>query len=181
MEVNVSHSAQAAMNGPSAYTTGADFCRIFADEMSSLYVLGYLLTADAEKAAQCFVAGIGDCVEGNAVFKEWARNWARRTIVRQAIQMSALNGNAPARAMQEEIEIDHHLKPVLKLDTLERFVYVMSVLEGYSYQDCSLLLGCSRQAVVDARNRAIKTLSQAAEGRVIRAEEGIQSTYALSN
>lgn len=158
----MSQVAQVVLNGSTAYTTGADFCRIFAEDMDSLYLLGYLLTADAEKAEQCFVAGIGDCVEGNAVFKEWARSWARRAIVQQAIRLAgpAISEGASSNGRAER-EIEPHLRAVLDLNSMERFVFVMSVLEGYSYQDCSILLGYSRQAVVDARTRAIDRLTAA--------------------
>jgi DNA-directed RNA polymerase specialized sigma24 family protein len=166
MEVHVAQSAQVVFNGSTDYTSGADFCRIFAEEMDSLYLLGYLLTGDAEKAEQCFVAGIGDCVEGNAVFKEWARSWARRAIVQQAIRLvnlvsegvSATSINSEAR-----LEIADQFKEVLRLDAFDRFVFVMSVLEGYSNQDCSLLLGCSRQTVIEARARSLERLTAAKE------------------
>jgi DNA-directed RNA polymerase specialized sigma24 family protein len=164
-----------------AYTTSADFCKIFADEMSSLYMLGFLLTADQAKAEQCFVAGIGDCVEGNSVFKEWARSWARRTIVQHAIQRMApaegrrrvASAAAPSvgGVLTAESVNRTPLDAILKLDTLERFVFVMSVLEGYSYQDCSILLGCPRQAVVDARARALESLTRASEVSIMRDEE----------
>lgn len=172
---------QVVTDGSTAYTTGVDFCRIFAEEMKSLYLLGLLLTADAEKAEQCFVAGIGDCVDGNPVFREWARSWARRAIMRNAIQMLAPAAK-PAVKTPERFgpEIDQRLLSVLRLDTLQRFVFVMSVLEGYSYQDCSILLGCSRQTVISARTRALAGLSRADEIRVVQGDAA-QSTYALSN
>jgi len=168
------------MNGSTAYTTSADFCRIFAEEMHSLYLLGFLLTADVEKAEQCFVAGIGDSVEGNAVFKEWARSWARRTIVQRAIQIAGPAQERLTIAYTEpaRLEIEPRLKAILRLDALERFVFVMSVLEGYSYQDCAILLGCSRQTVVSARARALDHLAKAARIGVMHGE-GPQSTCAL--
>ena len=165
----MSQASQVVLTGSTAYTTGADFCRIFAEEMDSLYLLGFLLTADAEKAEQCFVAGIGDCVEGNAVFKEWARSWAHRTIVQHAIQSVGPAALAEIKSNKRAgMEIEPHLKAVLNLDTFERFVFVMSVLEGYSYQDCSIMLGCPRQAVVDARGRAIDRLAAAGELNVMQ-------------
>ncbi len=164
-----------------AYTTSADFCKIFADEMSSLYLLGFLLTADQAMAEQCFVAGIGDCVEGNSVFKEWARSWARRTIIQHAIQKMApaegrrrmASATTPlfGGVLTTELVNRTPLDAILKLDALERFVFVMSVLEGYSYQDCSILLECPRQAVVDARARALESLTHASEVSIMRDEE----------
>jgi DNA-directed RNA polymerase specialized sigma24 family protein len=47
---------------------------------------------------------------------------------------------------------------ILGLRPFERFVFVMSVLERYSDQDCSVLLGCARRDVVAARLRAFQQL-----------------------
>src|SRR6202046_4710337 len=66
---------------PAPYASSADFCRIFDEDMNDLYLLSFLLTADREKAEQCFVSGLEDAVEGNPVFKEWARSWARRGVI----------------------------------------------------------------------------------------------------
>src|SRR5271166_4326506 len=69
------------------YATSANFCRVFQEDMNGLYLLSFLLTADREKAEQCFVSGLEDSVEGSPVFKEWARSWARRAIVRNAVRV----------------------------------------------------------------------------------------------
>jgi hypothetical protein len=160
MEVNVSQAAQVAVNGSTAYTTSSDFCRIFAEETNGLFTLALLLTADPEKAEKCFVAGLENCVEGNAVFKEWARSWSRRAVIQHAIQMVAPLEGSSRKAM---IDVEPRLRAVLNLDKLERFVFVMSVLEGYSNQDCAILLGCTRQAVMSARARALDQIASADE------------------
>ena len=54
--------------------------------MNGLYQLSFLLTGDHEKAEKCLVAGIEDCVKENRVFREWARSWAKRIIVENAIR-----------------------------------------------------------------------------------------------
>ena len=54
---------------------------------------------------------------------------------------------------------------ILGLEDFERFVFVMSVLEKYSDHDCSVLLGCSRQDVREARIRALQHLSESAKLR----------------
>jgi hypothetical protein len=46
--------------------------------------------------------------------------------------------------------------PVAALSAFERFVFVMSVLEKQSDEDCSMLLGCSRRDVMIARELAFK-------------------------
>jgi DNA-directed RNA polymerase specialized sigma24 family protein len=171
--VKVPQATQISTNRATAYTTSDDFCRIFSEKMKSLYLLGYLLTGNSEKAEQCFVRGIGDCVTGRPVFKEWAHSWARRTVIKHAIQMMrpAQAKFTSANVASAGIEVEPWLKTMLELETLERFVFVMSVLEGYSYQDCSLLLGCSRQAVLTARTQALARLANAAETRIIEGEE----------
>jgi DNA-directed RNA polymerase specialized sigma24 family protein len=72
--------------------------------------------------------------------------------------MPTIHAEAAAKA-----ESDAALTPVLKLRAFERFVFVMSVLEGYSDQDCSILLGCSRRAVALARIRAAERIAGFAE------------------
>jgi DNA-directed RNA polymerase specialized sigma24 family protein len=161
----VSRATQISTNGSIDYATVDDFRRIFSENMNDLYLLALLLTADGGKAEQCFVAGIGDSVKGNRVFREWAYSWARRNIIQQAIRMlePARERVTVADTPQVGLEIEPRLRAVLKLDPMERFVFVMLVLEGHSYQDCSLLLGCSRQAVANAGARALEHLANASE------------------
>ncbi|HYU44970.1 MAG TPA: isochorismatase family cysteine hydrolase [Terriglobales bacterium] len=47
------------------YTMPPDFCAVFNDDLDHLYTLSLLLTADHQKAEQCFVAGLEDCLQGN--------------------------------------------------------------------------------------------------------------------
>jgi DNA-directed RNA polymerase specialized sigma24 family protein len=47
---------------------------------------------------------------------------------------------------------------ILELPPFDRFVYVMSVLEHYSDQECSVLLGCTRRDVIAARSRALRQI-----------------------
>src|SRR5580700_7787974 len=154
-----------SINASPAYATSDDFCQIFTEEMNSLYLLALLLTADPGKAEQCFVAGIGNSVEGNPVFREWSRSWAKRTIIQNAIRMikPAQERLTVANTEPVRLKIEPRLAAILELDALERFVFVMSVLEGYSHQDCSVLLESSRQTVVEARSRALKQLASVAE------------------
>jgi len=146
------------------YANTDDFCRIFNEEKGELYLLSFLLTANREKAEQCFVSGLEDSINGNSVFKEWARSWARRAIIQCAVRvinprpmeegaesMFNRSGNA-LPAEQEEIAAVRELRP------FERFVYVMSVLEAYSIQDCSVLLGYPRRDVVEGRIRALQQI-----------------------
>ena len=114
------------------------------------------------------------------VWSRWARSWARRTIIQHAIRMIEPTEEELTIAQTEPVrqEIEPRLRPILKLDALERFVFVMSVLEGYSNQDCSILLGCSRQTIVNARALALEHLANADQIVATHGEE-LQSTYTL--
>jgi DNA-directed RNA polymerase specialized sigma24 family protein len=164
---------------PAQYASCADFQKIFEEDMSGLYLLSFLLTADREKAEQCFVSGLEDAVEGNPVFKEWARSWARRVIIQNAVrvieprpakgssdQSSAEGGNSSAMPPGEQ---PFEIAAVLRLESFERFVYVMTVLEHYSDRDSSVLLGCTRGDVLSARTRALQQIGAASELRNLQA------------
>ena len=53
------------------------------------------------------------------------------------------------------------MEAIVALGAFERFVFVMSVLERQSVEDCSTLLNCSRREVMIARELALKRLSPA--------------------
>ena len=166
------------INSPTPYASSSDFQRIFHEDMNGLYLLSFLLTADHEKAEQCFVSGLGDAVNGNRVFQEWARSWARRVIIKNAVSVInprplegsahsspvSVNSNGKTLAAEQQMEIT----AVLGLEPFERFVYVLTVLEGYSDQDCSLLLGCARREVVAARSRALQQTGNLIESHLQR-------------
>jgi len=151
------------------YATGEDFCRLFAKGVSELYQLSFLLTADHQKAEQCFTAGLEDSMRSNGVFREWASSWAKRTIVQNAIgqlkpQPSTAGSSTftvPPNVPKLPAGEDRHfgLKAVLALPDFERFVFVMSVLEHYSAHDSSLFLDCSPREIREARFRALQQMA----------------------
>jgi hypothetical protein len=152
-----------------AYATDADFCEIFSAEMNKLYLLGFLLTANSEKAERCYLASLEECTKANHVFKEWADSWSRRMIVQTAVCLVRPTPEhaheTPPRPwqMRGKVEwntkIDSSLASVLELCPFDRFVFVMSVLEKLSDHDCSLLLGCSLRDVIASRSRALECLA----------------------
>ncbi len=159
--------------GKTEYAVRRDFCRLFTEDMNSLYWLSFLLTAEREKAEQCFVAGVEDCVEKNRVFQEWAHSWARRAIIQNATRIlqpapELVTGSPRTQASANRTADlrDLPLAAVVGLSPFERFVFVMSVLERYSDQECKTLLGCTLQDVVSARARALESIAQIAELRV---------------
>lgn len=155
------------------YATRQDFCRIFTQEMDGLYQLSYLLTGDHDKAEQCFVAGLEESGKANNVFREWARSWAKRAIIENAIralrpQPTDVDSPAPGSVFVEKNKLriirDGHLEAdsVLALEDFERFVFVMTVLEQYSDQESALLIGCSMGEIRTARICALKEIANLA-------------------
>ncbi len=155
--------------GSVAYASTADFERIFIEDMNALYLLSLLLTGDRDKAEECFVASIGESTKGNRVFKEWARSWVRRTMIQSAIRLTAPR-HGTRRTTRNPVSfrglnyvplaLEAEVSAILELAPLERFVFVMSVLERYSEHDCSILLGCSRRDVASALARALQQLGR---------------------
>ena len=64
-------------------------------------------------------------------------------------------------------QADAAIASILGLEGFERFVFVLSVLERCSDQDCSVLLGCSRQDVREARIRALQHVAESDRMRAL--------------
>ena len=157
-------------NEVNPYATREDFCRVFSEEKNELYQLSFLLTRDRKKAEQCLVSGLEDCVKGNPVFMEWARSWAKRAIIQNAIRelkpQPGRYDSSPSPTVSSHIDqilngpASHfEIEAALTLEDFERFVFVMSVLEHYSQHDCALLLGCSLLEIREALPRAFEELA----------------------
>jgi DNA-directed RNA polymerase specialized sigma24 family protein len=165
------------------YATRSDFQEIFTEDMAGLHLLAFLLTADAKKAEQCFVAGLDESFRGNTVFRQWARSWSKRAIIKNAIKMISPaprrigldvdagpdEGEAgrivsssvgPGAARNESLWNEDAPGTVLiaaasRLDAFDRFVLVMTVLEDYSVRECAALLGCAAPQVAAAKARSL--------------------------
>lgn len=170
------------------YATGADFCRIFTEDMKNLYLLSFLLTAAPDKAEQCFVSGLDDCATGNQVFREWGRSWARRVVIKNAIRLiapqpresgvlnPAAKGPIEIVADRTQLVLPVEISAIFDLPAFERFAFVMAVLEGYSDQDCALLLGCTRENLIAARMRALRRIGSPVEVRNrLQADTGLMN------
>ena len=159
-----------AANDESNYASGEDFRKLFTRDVNSLYLLSLLLTADHKKAEQCFLAALDDCINGSPVHHDRAHSWARRVIIRNAIRMMAprCDAAAPVPGSLHSARSDRLPKmpmefvsfaPVFCLEPFERFVYVLSVLESYSKQECAALLGASLSEIRKARVRAFEQIA----------------------
>jgi hypothetical protein len=183
MEASLKIIGHSSTQRTQQYATRADFCRIFVEDMKNLYFLSLVLTADPQKAESCFVSGLDDCATGNQVFGEWARSWARRVVIKNAVRMIAPEPGPGHRLPNMRIAKDAkpwtvermhlasmEISAVLGLGDFERFAFVMSVLEDYSDQDCALLLGCNRESLIAARLNALRQLGESAESSGLREE-----------
>jgi len=157
------------------YATSTEFCSVFNENMDNMHLLSFLLTADLTMAEECFVSGLEDCVKGSHVFRNWARSWARRTIIQNAVRLLAPRASrsavtaAPSETVNRRFgrtpQAAAAIASILGLEDFERLVFVMSVLEQYSDQDCSVLLGCSRLDVREARTRALQHIAESVVSR----------------
>lgn len=153
--------------GPHAseYATSADFQKIFSEDMAGLHLLAYLLTADREAAEKVFVAGLEDSIHGNPVFRQWARSWSKRAIIKRAIKTVApspqqeLPHAGAVQAQTGSAEIDALVEVIAQLDDFQRFVFVLSILEGYSNAECATLLACTAPDVIQAKSSALQKVS----------------------
>jgi hypothetical protein len=164
---------QVRTNEPNPFATREDLIKVFHEDMNGLYQLSFLLTADHEKAEKCLVGGIEDCVKENRVFREWARSWAKRIIIENAIRelkpRPSLPSSSPSAAVFSHSEQSSgsgghfDVETVLKLGDFDRFVFVMSALENYSHHECALLLGCSVLEIQQAHLHALEELARSGQ------------------
>jgi DNA-directed RNA polymerase specialized sigma24 family protein len=150
------------------YASKEEFAGVFALERASLQRLALLLTANKEVANQCLIRALGECTASSSVFKGWALNWARRVVIRHAISLIldrgsqsfvTANGDAGNGMMAftsgDTLSAVAEFESVLDLPDVERFVFVICVLEGYSFHDCGLLLGRSPREIDGVRKSLV--------------------------
>jgi DNA-directed RNA polymerase specialized sigma24 family protein len=189
MRETTKDKSEAVMHKSDDYATNDDFRKLFTEDTTALHLLAYLLTGNHEKAEQCFVTGLEDCVSNNSIFKEWARSWAQRTIVKSAIRMMAPRPDHAAWAgvspdpdakLQSTPARHAAIATVLALGDFERVVFVLSVLERYSDQNCSILLSCSREDVRTARMRALQQISEIQQRNAALEDDARTAPQAMS-
>lgn len=148
------------------YASRADFCEEFERQLKPLYLLAFLLTANHEKAEECFAMTVEEALQKQSVFKNWVRSWIKRSLIKNAIGMvfSTPNGISDKRDLwseqhdQHELGGDDEINSVAGLPRLERFVFVLSILERYSIWECSVLLDCNTKTVAESRSQALRRL-----------------------
>jgi len=147
-------------NGRRTYMTAEQFCAIFDRDMARLYSLALLLTGEHAAAETCFLAALDDCRKATSVSPGWARSWARRAVLKQAI--ARVQPAPAARRLQTKAAINGAsgvLATLLEMPAFDRFVFAMNVLEHYRMRECAALLNCGTRQVEEARVRALQYIA----------------------
>jgi len=148
-----------------SYATNDDFRHLFATESSSLLLLSLRLTANVERAAECLTLAIRDCYQSNAISKLFARVWARRMVIRNAIHMAQHpNGYEDDHFEQVDLQFgeEEQSSTILCLPKFDRLAFVICVLERLSVPDCALLL---RSTPKDVNEAIVRALDRITSGR----------------
>jgi len=67
------------------YASRADFCELLERNLKPLYLLAFLLTPNHKNAECCFSMTAEECLGEQAVFKEWAQSWLKRSLIKNVI------------------------------------------------------------------------------------------------
>ncbi|HEX8924544.1 MAG TPA: hypothetical protein VF786_02070 [Terriglobales bacterium] len=157
------------------YANAEDFQQVFTVDGNRLYQLAFMLAGDRETAERIITAGLEDTMNSTGVFKDWARNWAKHAVIRNAIRIvnpqpredAEFYVSATLPTTIEPINLQDRelaLNRVLNLAEFDRFVFVITVLERYTDHDCALLLSAFLRDVRHSRFRAIQNLAALGSG-----------------
>ncbi len=140
--------------------------------MTDLFCLAFLLTANADKAEECVIRSVRECMKCGRILKDGLPAWVRNSIIRNGV---ALVNESEALASKSKSDSSIPLIPpssqasigagdysagILELNSFERLVYVICILENYSSRHCALLLRTSREEVREARIRALAGIAE---------------------
>jgi hypothetical protein len=149
-----------------AYATHSDFCESLIHDLQPLYLLAFLLTGSHTEAERCFIATVEDAVKANDVFEGWESSWSKRCLIMNAVRCVFPKQTGSMRQPQSGGRVEVESPACCTINSvaglappIQRFVFVISVLEKYSEHECALLLGLSPRDVVEARIHALWQLS----------------------
>jgi len=158
------------------YANWSDFCQVFESNEKEFYLLAFLMTADDQMAEACVLVAMEESCKERNIFRGWEKVWSKRCIIIKAISAIASRPLSRDRRLEDggtrlrELELGNFLGAVVRLEPAERGVFVVTVLERYSVQECSLLLGRSPDSVKDLKLQAIGHLSEFAAEQMSYAE-----------
>jgi DNA-directed RNA polymerase specialized sigma24 family protein len=145
-------------------------------QAADLYWLAFLLTGQREASVDATAEAL-DSAEANPFFSAWMLAWARKVVIakalgaiRQELAASALRiasargGNTSSRprnwspadgASKAELE-----RALLAIDAFPRCVLLLSLFEGLSIDDATVLLDVDRELIRKAQVFALQELTQ---------------------
>jgi hypothetical protein len=156
--------------------TVPDDCQSLISHMEQYFLLGLLLTASEDDAENCFVLALEEWSKatGNLADQELAHIYMKRALVESAIRIcNPVFGPEPR---ESELDIGSQrlgspyppwVAAILQLETFDRFVFVLSVLESYSDKDCADLLHCQPDEIAESRARALHSVAVSWRDRVL--------------
>jgi len=191
MSISIRRSSRRNREGSwTDYATPEEFERLFESKREPLLRLALLLTGSVEKAELSLTHALRDCRLNGSVSTDWILPWARRAIVRNAIELVCLpvsasralpmNGDGAggnSQAVPAATSLQENIASIEKLPDFERLVLIMTVLEHISIQDCALLLARSLKEVWDAQKRAKHLLAFVAHGANASFKHGPAERY----
>lgn len=151
-----------------------EFVSLFERERVSLEGLALLLTGNSEAAKRCLVRAFRDCTASSSVSNEWMLGWTRRMVIRSAIRLFMGSGNQSSVNANDDADDElvaffpdddwsrafAGYGSIASLPDLDRFVFVICVIERYSMLDCALLLRRSPRDINEARQRVSKQVGK---------------------
>jgi hypothetical protein len=142
------------------YATRPDLCENLLTNLQPLYVLALLLTGTHTEAEQCFVTTIEVAISTKSIFKGWESSWSKRCLIINAVGRVFRPNERPGKQQgiyEGDVERGRcTVDTVASLAPMQRFVFVITVLEKYSEHECALLLGCTSREVREARIQALR-------------------------
>jgi DNA-directed RNA polymerase specialized sigma24 family protein len=143
---------------------------------ANLYWLAFLLTGRREDSVDMAVEAL-DSADGNPFFSAWMLAWARKVVIAKALgamrqelaasarRVASTRGprcGAPARhwALERGATKAQLERALLAIDVFPRCALLLSVFEGLSLDDATVLLNGDRDLVRNAQVSALRQLTQ---------------------
>lgn len=145
-------------------------------DVANLYWLAFLLTGQREASIDIAVEAL-ESPDGNAFFSAWILAWARKVVIAKALAMIRQELAASANRLQAQrtrcriaahrhwaLEADATKVQIeaalLAIDAFPRCALLLSVFEGLSIDDATVLLDGDRDLVRKAQAWAIQELTR---------------------
>jgi hypothetical protein len=154
------------------YATADDTQKLFVAAMNDLFCLAFFLTASADRAEDCIIRSIRECMKNTCMLKENLLAWVRNSIIRNGIAIVTefeLDSTHDAQidslplipeSSQVCVGTTDCSAGILELSGFDRLVYVICIIADYTSRHCALLLSRSREEVREARNRALAHIAE---------------------